>query len=61
MADEYDKELCEERRKNIGRTLDRMQVEIDNLKAKVSYFNVTGVGILVAIVTGLIINHFGGK
>lgn len=60
MADNYDKELCEEIRKNLHCRIDELKRDIQDVKRKVAYFNVIGIGILVSIVTGLITNLFRG-
>lgn len=60
MSENYDKELCEEIRKNMHIRIDGIKKEIDDLKKKVAYFNVIGIGILVSIITGLVTNLFRG-
>lgn len=53
---EYDEKLCEEVRRNIYCCIEDVKREIKDLKGKVAYFNVVGVGILVSIITSLVIN-----
>lgn len=60
MANSYDEKLCEEIRKNMWLSITDIKKEIQEIKKKVTYFNVVGIGILVSIVTGLITNLFRG-
>jgi hypothetical protein len=61
MSVEFNKDLCEEVHKNLTYKILDLQTQIDRLRGTISFFNVTGIGILVAIVTGLILNHTGAK
>lgn len=60
MTTETDRKLCDEYRKNIWAAIVDIKEDNKNIRNKLSFFNVTSVGILVAIITGLIVNHFGG-
>jgi len=57
----YNSDLCDEIHKNLTSKIVDLQAQIDRLRGTISFFNVTGIGILVAIVTGLILNHSGVK
>ena len=60
MPDNFDEKLCEEKSRNMHKRIDVLEAKIDKLESKLSFFNLTGVGILVSLLTGLIMNHFGG-
>jgi hypothetical protein len=68
MAENYDKDLCEEVRKNIYACIsdlkkeitDIKKNEITDLKKRIAYFNIVGIGILVSIITSLIANLWKG-
>lgn len=60
MAEQYDKDLCEEVRKNLHARIDELKKELETVKRRVLQFNLIGLGILVSIITGLITNLFRG-
>ena len=60
MSEQYDKDLCEEVRKNLHARIDELKKELETVKRRVLQFNLIGLGILVSIVTGLITNLFRG-
>lgn len=60
MAENYDKDLCEEVRKNIYACISDLKKEITDIKKRIAYFNIVGIGILVSIITSLIANLWKG-
>lgn len=60
MAENFDKDLCEEVRKNIYGCINDLKKEIADVKKRIAYFNIVGIGILVSILTSLITNLLKG-
>lgn len=65
MSDgEYNPELCDEKHKNIWTAITALQTDKKDFEAKIEkkigFFNLTGIGILVSILTGLILRYYGG-
>ena len=60
MAEQNDKDLCEEIRKNLHSRIDDLKSDLDKVEKRVLRFNLIGIGILVSIVTGLLTNLFRG-
>jgi cell division protein ZapA (FtsZ GTPase activity inhibitor) len=58
---EYNEQLCDEKHKNIWGAITDLQERMKSLRSSMAVFNTTGIGILVAIITSLIINHIGSK
>lgn len=59
-AGEYNHELCDEKHANIWAAIKALRIEKEKLERKIAFFNLTGVGILVSILTGLFLSRTGG-
>jgi hypothetical protein len=56
MGDEYNKEACEERHKNLHETMSRVDKNVDRLFARLNWFYVLAICTLASAVSAIVLS-----
>lgn len=56
MSDEFNKEACEERHKNLHLTLERVDKNVDRLFARLNWFYILAIGTLASAASAIIMS-----